>query len=368
MAAADKHPMHDLSTRVVSLASLLVLVCVVTLLGSFGSPVLENVLINALIDLTLVVGLYIFVGNTGVFSFGHIGFMAIGAYSAALLRVPKDSKIALLQLPGFLERAHTSALVATIVGGLLATLVAAVISLPIMRLGGLTAGLGTFAVLNIINVVASNWNEFTGGSTGMAAVPTTTDVTTALIWALLAICVAWLFQQTRLCLRVRASREDEPAARALGISVVPDRAVAFILSAFVCGIAGGAYAQLSGSFGPDAFFLTTTFTIVAMLVVGGRYSLSGAVIGSLFIAIITEGLRRIETGVDIGPLHIPSRPGLQEVGLAAALLLTLLLRPRGITGGAEINVLRPDRLWTRLRGASGDPDLPSAPVEAEVVQ
>jgi branched-chain amino acid transport system permease protein len=338
----------ELRERLASLATLLGLVCLVTALGSLGSPVLQNVLVNGLIELTLVVGLYIFVGNTGVFSFGHIGFMAIGAYTAALLRVPEESKSALLQLPGFLERAHTSSLVATLVGGAVATLVAAVVALPITRLGGLTAGLGTFAVLNIIYVVASNWDEFTGGSTGMAAVPTTTDIPTALIWALVAICVAWLFQQTRLCLRVRASREDEYAARAIGIAIVPERAAALIVSAALCGIAGGIYGQLAGSFGPDAFFLTTTFTIVAMLVVGGRYSLSGAVVGAIFIATITEGLRRIELGVDAGFIHIPSRPGLQEVGLAVALLLTLLLRPRGLTGGAEVTVFGLRGLWARL--------------------
>jgi branched-chain amino acid transport system permease protein len=326
--------------EVYSLATLILLVVAVTLLASLGSAVLRNVLVNMLIMLILVVGLYVFVGNTGVFSFGHIGFMAIGAYTAGMVRIPRPTKAALLQLPDVLERAHVGALQATLLGGALAAVVAAVVALPIMRLGGLTAGLATFAVLNIINVVAANLDQFTGGSTGMAGVPTSTTVTSALIWSLVAIAIAWLFQQTRLCLRIRASREDEPAARALGIKVVPDRAVAFVLSAFICGLAGGLYAQLSGSFGPDAFFLATTFTVVAMLVVGGRYSLSGAVVGTLFIATISEGLRRIEGGVHIGSVHIPARPGLQELGLALALLLTLLLRPRGITGGNEVSLTR----------------------------
>src|SRR5262249_22042182 len=116
------------------------------------------------------------------------------------------------------------------------------------------------------------------------------------------------------------------------------------------GVAGGLYAQLTGSFGPDAFFLTTTFTIVAMLVVGGRYSLSGAVIGTLFLAGVTDGLRRLEGGFHLGPLHVPSRPGLQEAGLPLALLLTLLLRPRGLTGGVEISLADIGRLRRRTRG------------------
>lgn len=337
------------ASRVGSLASLLILVSLVTGLASLGSPVLQNVLVNNLINLTLVVGLYIFVGNSGVFSFGHIGFMAIGAYTAGLVRIPEETKVSLLQLPPWLERAHLTSLEAVLLGAGLAALAAAIVGLPLMRLGGLTAGLGTFAVLNIINIVAANWNAFTGGSTGMAGVPTTTGIGSALAWALVAIVIAWLFQQTRLCLRVRASREDEPAARALGIKVVPDRAVAFVLSAFVCGAAGGLYGQLAGSFGPSAFFLPTTFTVVAMLVVGGRYSLSGAVVGALFLASVSEGLRRLEGGFHVGPLHVASRPGLQEVGLAAALLLTLLLRPRGLTGGAELGVMDVGKL-AHVRG------------------
>jgi branched-chain amino acid transport system permease protein len=91
-----------------------------------------------------------------------------------------------------------------------------------------------------------------------------------------------------------------------------------------------------------------------MLVVGGRYSLSGAVIGTLFVAAVAEGLRRIEGGVDIGFVHVPARPGLQEVGLAVALLLTLLLRPRGVTGGREVSLTDLPRLRSKRRLARAE--------------
>jgi branched-chain amino acid transport system permease protein len=86
-----------------------------------------------------------------------------------------------------------------------------------------------------------------------------------------------------------------------------------------------------------------------MLVIGGRYSLSGAVIGALFIAIVSEFLRRLEGGFGVGGVHVPARPGLQEVGLALAMLLTLLLRPRGITNGVEVT---PGGLLRLGRGSS----------------
>ena len=167
----------------------------------------------------------------------------------------------------------------------------------------------------------------------MAGVPTTTTIGSALSGRSIGR-VAWLFQQTRLCLRLRASREDEPAARALGIGVVADALIAFVLSAFICGVAGGLYAQFLGSFGPS-FFLTTTFTVVAMLVVGGRYSLSGAVIGRCS----SRDRDRVPAPVrGRSSLSGAARPGAPRPSggrPALALLLMLLLRPRGITGGAR---------------------------------
>ena len=117
-----------------------------------------------------------------------------------------------------------------------------------------------------------------------------------------------------------------------------ERLAAFVLSAFVAGISGGMFAEFYGSFNPQAFYIKATVASVAMLVVGGARSLSGAVLGTFFISVITEALRRIEGGVSLGPMHVASRPGLQELGVATAMLLVLLLRPNGLTGGREIGI------------------------------
>jgi branched-chain amino acid transport system permease protein len=322
------------------------LVVVVTVLGSFGSAVLQTTLVTMLIDVILVVGLYVFVGNSGVFSFGQIGFMAIGAYTAANLRIPSVTKAALFPSMPDLELPST---LATLVGGGAAAAIALVIAIPLMRLSGLVASLGTFAFLNIVFIVASNLDEVTGGSTGIAAVPATTTRNTALIWALVAIALAWAFQQTRICLCLRGSREDEAAARAVGIGITSERTAAYVLSAFINGIAGGLFAQFYGTFNPSAFFIDVTFLTVAMLVVGGVLSLSGAVVGALFISLLTEALRRVETGVDLGVFSLPELIGLQQVAIAIAMLLVLLLRPRGLTGGDEITPAWLRALWRRPR-------------------
>jgi branched-chain amino acid transport system permease protein len=348
------------------LPALAVLVVTATEIAySTGGAETRGVVVVALINLTLVVGLYVFTGNSGVFSFGHIGFAAIGAYTAGLLVIPPDQK-AILQpsLPTFIAHAHFGSVAATLMGGVVAAAVAAVLAVPLMRLDGLAAGLATFAILVIIRTVANSWDQVTNGAAGLSGIPVATSKNQALVWGLLAIAVALAFQSTGLGLRLRGSREDYHAAGSLGVCVRHERRVAWVVSAFIVGVGGGLYGQYLGSFNADAFYISLTFLTLAMLVVGGITSLSGAVIGSLVISFVAEFLFRIEQGVHLGPLHIPARPGLSEVGLAVIMLGILILRPRGLTNGRELPW--PSRRRRRPRAApeSATPELP--PVEPQV--
>ena len=135
-----------------------------------------------------------------------------------------------------------------------------------------------------------------------------------------------------------------------------ERRVAFVISAFFLGVAGGLYAQFLGNLTPGTIYLDITFLTLAMLVVGGIHSLSGAVLGSVFISVVAEILRRAEGGFDLGFIEFAGRSGVREVGLALVLLGVLLWRPEGIVGGREIALRRrrpptgetpPARAWTR---------------------
>ncbi len=323
--------------RIWPLLILLVLVVTVTKLGALGSEALDRTVITMLVNMLLVVSLYTFVGNSGVFSFGQLSYMAVGAYVAGVLTIPVDRKeILLTELPGFLAEAHLGSIEAVLLAGLVAGAVGAILAFPLARLSGLVAALATFAILLVTNVVARSWTDITNGTRGMSAIPVTTTVDRALIFVLAAIAAAFLFQESRLGRRLRASREDEAAARSIGIRVGWERGSAYVLSAFLGGIAGGLYAQFVGSISPDALFLGLTFLTVAMLVVGGITSLAGGVIGTIAISAVSEFLRRIEGGIDIGALHVEARSGLQELGLGLIMLLILLVRPRGLTRGREI--------------------------------
>jgi branched-chain amino acid transport system permease protein len=116
-----------------------------------------------------------------------------------------------------------------------------------------------------------------------------------------------------------------------------ERAIAFTLSGFFMGIGGGLFAQFQGTITPQALYLLITFWTIAMLVVGGMTSLSGAVIGVVVLSTLAEFLRRVEQGVHLGFVDIPARSGVREVGLGIVMLGILLARPTGITGGKEIH-------------------------------
>jgi branched-chain amino acid transport system permease protein len=314
------------------------ILALVVLATSGASSALQDTTTTMLVRVVLVVGLYIFIGNSGILSFGHISFVAIGAYVGALLTIPVHTKSLLLpDLPWLFATAHLPASVAALVAALAAAAFALVVSAPVMRLDGIAASLATFAVLVVVNTVVRNWTSVTGGTGALIGVPTDISTAAALMWAIAAIAVADVFQRSRPGLRLRASREDDVAAMAMGVNVPRERRRAFVLSAFVVGVAGSLYAHVLGSFSADAFYLDITFMTLAMLVVGGIDSLAGAVIGTVVISWLLEGLRIVERGTSIGPVHIPARAGLQEVGLALALLLVVLIRPSGLMGGREIS-------------------------------
>ena len=313
-----------------------VLVTAVAALGSVGDATTQRVVTTCLVNLVLVVGIYIFVGNSGRLSFGHIAFAAIGAYASALLTIPPTLKSVLLpDIPGFLDGAHLAHPVAALLAGLVAMAVALLVAYPIMRMAAVAVAISTLSLLVIVNVIASNWTQVTRGTSTMTGIPLDTTMWVAFAWVMVAIVIAFLFQRSARGLSLRASREDEAAAMAIGVNVVRERVLAFAISAFVVAIGGHLLAHQLGSISPNALYLNLTFVTIAMLVVGGMKSLAGAVSGVVVISVVSEVLRRIEGGVDLGLVSLGEVPGLREVVLAAIMLAVLALRPAGLTGGRE---------------------------------
>ncbi len=342
----------QLRTTIATPALLAALVVIVAVIGAFTTPQINYTAVNALVMVVTVIGIYVFVGNSGIFSFGHVGLMAVGGYAAAVLSLPGPKKELILpDAPAFLHSITLQPELAILVGGVVTALVALLFAIPLSRLAGMTAALGTLSLLFIIYSVASNWSQLTNGGAGLGGVPFATNRVVAVAFAIGAILLAWGYQRTPSGLRLRASREDEVAARASGVHVGFERAVAFVISGFVVGIGGGLLAHQLGTITPDSYYLALTFLTLAMLVVGGITTLSGAVIGTIVIATVSELLTEVESAF--------TAPGLREVGIALIMLAVLLLRPRGITGGREIGerlLRRRTAVIAHSESSSGSPE------------
>ncbi len=301
-----------------------------------GDGLLALTVTDALIRMVLVIGLYIFIGNSGVLAFGHIGFTLIGAYGTAWLTLTPFKKSFALQLPAFLAERQFPVVPSAIAAALLASVVAFIVGVPIMRLGGIAASIATLAVLGMLYTFYTNWAAWTMGAATLPGLPIYVNVWVAFAWVAVAIVAAFAFQQSRLGLALRASREDEFAARASGINIWLVRLAAFVLSAFFMAIGGVLQAHFLGSIAVKSFWLALTFVSIAMLIVGGQRSLTGAVVGAAVVSTIVEVLRQFEGGVDVGAFVVQVPLGARELGIAIVMLLILVFRPSGITGGREV--------------------------------
>ena len=343
---------RDLFRRLWPLIALCAIVLAVAFVFSFAPAVPQRRATQALINLVAVVGLYVFVGNSGVLSFGNVAFMAVGAYVSALLTMKTAAKSVFLpDLPAFIAAAEWPNFPGAIAGGVAAALLALVVGWPLMRLSGISASIATFAILVVTYVVLGNWTTVTGGQNSLMGLPIYAGLWTAAAWAVAAIFITFLYQETRSALQLRASREDEAAAAASGVHMVRHRLSAFVISGFLSGIAGVLLAHFLGTVRVETFYLDLTFLIVAMLVIGGMGSLTGAVAGALVIAGLTELLRQAEVGVDVGGTIVAAPAGLGDAILALIMLLIILFRPKGIAGGREISWPFPSRRG-RLAGGS----------------
>lgn len=312
----------------------LVALVVAAELLSGWSPAAHTFAITALVHVMIVVGLFVFIGNSGVVSFGQISFMAIGAYATGLLTTDVTRKEFLLpSLPHWIASIHLASFPALVAVGVGVAVLGALVGIPLMRLSGLSASIATLSLLIVVNVLITQSESITGGNQTFVGVPITTSTEVAAAGACFAVIVAALFTRSRAGLRLRASRDDAPAARASGINITRERVVAFGLSAGLIALAGAMYAHQLGSFGPKDFYFELTFITLAMLVVGGIFSLEGAVVGAVLISVIEELLGRLENGEGLGPINLTLHDGVTAIVLAIIVVLVMIFRPAGLVGG-----------------------------------
>ncbi|HEX6787621.1 MAG TPA: branched-chain amino acid ABC transporter permease [Gaiellaceae bacterium] len=316
------------------------LVLATALLGLGVSASLQTYFLDTLVKVSIVVALYLFIGNSGVLSFGHIAFVALGVWTAGVLTVPEGQKDAIMPgLAHFLLHTNVGNVASLALAAAVGLVFAFVVGLPLMRLSGLAAGIATFGVLEIVNNLLRYWQSVGPGLNAFSSVPQTTGIWQAAIGAFICIAVAYAYQRSRFGRQLRAAREDPAAASAAGISIYRQRLLAFALSGGLAGLAGGLYVHLL-PIEIDSLYLDLTFITLAMLVVGGSGSLLGAVVGALAISGIDSFLSASENGVDVFGWHIDLPTGTTVIVIGTLMAVVLVLRPSGLSGGRELSLPR----------------------------
>jgi branched-chain amino acid transport system permease protein len=328
--------------RLDPLVSLLAPVLLVTLVAVVGSQMgfaRQLEFDDALVNTAIVVALYVFVGNSGVISFGHISFVAVGAYLSGILTLGAEQKdFVIPTMYPFLRHAHVATVPSLALAAVAGAVFALLVGIPLMRLSGLPAGIATFAVLGITYNLISYWQKIGPGVTALALVPES-GIWTLFVGTLITIVIAFAYSLSRSGRKLRATREDPQAAQSAGIHVHRQRLVAFVISGALAGFAGGLLVHELGSITTDQVYLPLTFITLAMLVVGGATSLWGAVVGALVISGLNSFLNDAEQGIHIGfRLDLPDGTRLVAIGVVMAAIL--ILRPSGITGGREVTLRR----------------------------
>jgi branched-chain amino acid transport system permease protein len=323
-------------------------------LEASGQAFWQGLAINLAIFMILTLALNLTSGFTGVFSLGHIGFMALGAYVSAILTLPLPEKSAYLpNLPDWLAGIHldqemgpvpTGFLVATILAALLVAVIAWLVGRVLMRLSGHFVAVATLGFLVIVRVVLFNADTFTRGSRTFSNVTPYTNLWWAWAWLLLVIYVVWRIKRSAYGREMFVQRDDRLAAQAIGIRVMEPRLLAFVVGAVFSSVAGSLYAHFITSFSPTVFYFDLTFRVITMLVIGGMGSVSGSIIGAIAIVGLAEGLRRVE---DATLLY-----GLSQIILAVIFLVVIIVRREGLLGQREVPL---DRLFSARRRPGQSP-------------
>lgn len=276
-------------------------------------------------------------GLTGIFSLGHAGFMAVGAYAGTLLTFPVARKEMMIpDLPQWLGRTEWPFFPALLAGGLFAALCAAIVGWPVLRLRGHYLAVATLGFMIIVQVVATNLDPYTRGALGINGIPPYTSLWWVIGTVAGTLYVNWAILHSKIGRAFRALREDDLAAQAVGIRLARYRLAALVVGAFFAGMAGALWAHLITVISPAAFSFLLTFQIVVMVVVGGTGSLTGAVIAATLLTLLPEATRGIEQGFALGPWEIPSLFGVSQIIMALLLILVMFYRPQGLFGSQEI--------------------------------
>lgn len=320
-------PMPVLKTQ---LNRILVAALVLGLAGlvALKSSYFNQVAITTMIFVILAASMNLITGSAGLLSLGHAAFFGVGAYAAALL----STKAGLgfwLTIP---------------LAGLITALAGALVILPTMRLTSIYFAVATLGIGEMIYVTLLNWVDLTRGPMGIRSIPALEafglrgTVASLVFVAALMLVSLWVMHRITHSYygnSLRALREDDACADAMGIDVARLKLESFGVACFFAGIAGALFAHTTGYIGPESFRFGESILILSMVVVGGLGSLYGSVIGAVLLSVLPELLRQAGS--------------YRMIVVGAVLFLSILFLPRGLVG--EVSAL--DLIRAQFKRAGG---------------
>ncbi|MCL5290582.1 MAG: branched-chain amino acid ABC transporter permease [Bacillota bacterium] len=274
--------------------------------GGIINPYYELNLILIGINIILAVSLNLINGFNGQFSIGHAGFMAVGAYGAAMITL----------------KAHLPFAIALLFGALLAGICGILVGLPTLRLRGDYLAIATLGFGEIIRGLIVNI-DYIGGAYGLSGIPKLANWTWIFWLTVLTVLVISNFVNSTHGRATISIRENEIAAEAMGINTTKYKVMAFTIGSLFAGLAGGLHAHYFYTIQPNTFNFLKSFDILVMVVLGGQGSITGSIIAAIALTILSASLQKLAA--------------LRLVIYALLLIVVMLFRPQGLMGTKEFS-------------------------------
>ncbi|MDY7030929.1 MAG: branched-chain amino acid ABC transporter permease [Thermodesulfobacteriota bacterium] len=304
----------------------------VLIIGLLVFPFVANDYLIYIINLSGIaiigaMGINILTGYTGQVSLGHAAFLAIGAYTSAILS----------------SRVGLSFWITMPLAGGVAALAGLIVAIPSLRLKGFYIVITTMAFQFIVEHVIYRWDGLTLGDKGIGVPPVTIGTFVfdsgerfyfiILFMAILAILYAKNLTRTKTGRAFVAIRDRDISAEVIGVNLTQYKVTSFVISSFYAGVAGSLCAHHAGFIGPEHFTFFVSIEYVAMIIVGGMGTILGAIYGALFMTLLPEGLRVLSDALrGTFPVLVVRFAALQTVVYGLIIVLFLIIEPEGLSG------------------------------------
>ncbi|MFC5631586.1 MULTISPECIES: branched-chain amino acid ABC transporter permease [Streptococcus] len=267
-----------------------------------------QILMGIGISMIMALGTNLVLGFSGQFSLGQAGFMAIGAYTTAILTKTMPT------YGGFY--------ISMLVGALVAALVALVVGLPTLRLKGDYLAIATLGVAEIIRIAIVNGGTLTNGAAGMSGILPFTTWPVVFIFVVLLTVLVLNFLRSPIGRSVISVREDEIAGESMGVNTTKIKVMVFVLAAMMSAIAGSLYVGYIGTIVPKDFALMKSIEYLIIAVLGGIGSITGTIIAAVVLGILN--------------MYLASFADIRMIIYSLALILVMVFRPGGLLGTKEL--------------------------------